>query len=193
MLKDLIVIPNFFDNPEQIIKIAKEQKYYSVDAHPEDKDTRVSWGGFRTEKLENILDDSINSLIKETVIKKIFSSDLPDQTTSIVKYWGHSFFHYFTQNYQASQKHLHQDSGLYAGVIYLNDCKLDSPEKHGTIVFNDAKDSFIMPYEYNTAIFYRSDFVHSPLEGFGSTVNDARLSMSFFIEKVIYDLHRNTL
>jgi hypothetical protein len=193
MLKDLIIIPNFFDNPTEIVEIAKQQKYYSVENHPEDKDSRVSWGGYRTEKLESILDNYINTLIKDTVINKIVSFDIPDKTKTTVNYWGHSFFHYFTKDYKAESKNLHQDSGLYAGVIYLNDTLLEEKNKYGTIIINKQKDEFVMPYEFNTAIFYRSDFMHSPLNGFGVNVDDTRLSLSFFIEKLTFDLHRNTL
>ena len=193
MLKDLIIIPNFFDNPHEIVEIAKQQKYYTVEDHPEDKDSRVSWGGNRTEKLEIILNSDINKLIKETVINKILGSDIPDQTKKSITYWGHSFFHFFTKEYKAESKNIHKDSGLYAGVIYLNDCVLEDKTNYGTIIFNKDREEFIMPYEFNTAIFYRSDFMHSPLNGFGNTVNDSRLSLSFFIEELNFNLHRNTL
>jgi hypothetical protein len=193
MLKDLIIVPNFFDNPNEIVEIAKQQKYYNVIDHPEDKDSRVSWGGFRTERLDYIVDSNINKIIKETIINKIIKSDVPDQTKTSVSYWGHSFFHYFTNEYKAESKNLHKDSGLYAGVVYLNEISLEETSKHGTIIFNKQKDEFVMPYEFNTAIFYRSDFMHAPLNGFGNDVNDARLSLCFFIEELNFNLHRNTL
>jgi hypothetical protein len=193
MLKDLIVVPNFFDNPKEIIELAKQQKYYTLNEHPQDKNTIVRWNGYRTENLEDIIDEKYNILIRETITNKIFKEGLPDKTASSVKYWGSEFFHFFTEDCPADNVNVHQDSGLYAGVVYLNDKVLENKSEHGTIIFNKEKESFIMPYEYNTAIFYRSDFFHAPLNGYGSTVNDARLSLCFFIEKLKYDIHRNTL
>ena len=70
-----------------------------------------------------------------------------------------------------------------AGVIYLNPIHLNKPENHGTIIFNKNKDSFTMPYVYNTLIMYRSDFNHAPLAGFGNSLDTARLSMIFTIDK----------
>lgn len=193
MFKDLLIIPNFFDDPEHIVKVAKSQKYYTIDDHPEDRNTNVYWGSSRTEELKKVLAPEDFSNIQSVITQKVFRDSIAPDAKCDIKFWGKTNFQYFVDGYRGGETSLHKDSGLFAGVVYLNDRKLEDPKSNGTVVFNHAGDSFIMPYEYNTLIFYRSDYTHAPLNGFGNTIDDARLSFSFFIDQIKFDIHRNTL
>lgn len=196
MITDLIVVPNFFDNPEEIVNFAKKQNFFNVKQHPIDKgSTDVYYAGSRTEKISK-LDSHIHEVFKETLFKKAFSN-VPGDGTCNIMFDGVQFFHYFDKTCTAKDENgnpdLHQDSGLYAGVIYLSDVALDNPDNHGTVIFNKNEQTLVIPYEYNKMIMYRSDYIHAPLAGFGNNVNDSRLSLCFFIDNLKIELHRNTL
>jgi len=190
VIKDLIIIPNFFDNPQEILDLAKKQIYYSVSEHPKDSNTKIYYGGKRTEELS---DKRERNILSETLYEKVISDSISDDAKIKFEYSGTSYFHYFENDYFGGESELHQDSALIAGVIYLNPIHLDKPENHGTILFNKDNDSFIMPYVYNTLIMYRSDYVHAPLAGFGNSLDTARLSMIFTIDKFTLGVSRNTL
>jgi hypothetical protein len=189
MFKDLIIIPNFFDNPEEIVKIAKSEKYYTSSEHPQDKDTNIYYGGYRSEKLSKHND----GLLRSTFFEKVLLPDVPKESVYDIGYTGSSYFHYFTETYTGGKSELHLDSALMAGVIYLNNIVLEKPENHGTIIFNKNNDRFVMPYTYNTLIFYRSDYLHAPLAGFGDSLDNARLSLVFTLSNLNINIYRNTL
>ena len=189
MIKDLIIIPNFFDNVTEIVELAKQHKFYSNSEHPKDKHTKVYYGGKRTEELKN----KEKHILGETFYKKVIADNISSDSNIEFKWWGSSYFHYFEKDYSGGSTELHQDSALMAGVIYLNDCMLETPENHGTIIFNKNNESFTMPYVYNTMIMYRSDYIHAPLAGFGDNVDNARLSMIFSIDDFKLNIFRNTL
>lgn len=190
MIKDLTIIPNFFDNPDEILTLARAHTFYSNTEHPKDKNTSIYYGGKRTEELSGTKEKTI---LIETFLKKVIHENIPNDAQVNFEFYGSSYFHYFDNQYSGGTSELHQDSSLMAGVIYLNPCHLDNPENHGTIIFNKNRDSFTVPYVYNTMIFYRSDYVHAPLAGFGDSLESSRLSMIFNLGKFKLDLSRNTL
>jgi hypothetical protein len=190
MLKDLIIIPNFFDNPNELVALSKQHKFYSRSEHPQDKNSRVTYKGKRTEELVGKKEKDI---LNETFYRKVISDNISNDSKINYSYYGTAFFHYFENDYLGGEPEIHQDSALMAGVIYLNPCHLDNPENHGTIIFNKNNDTFTMPYVYNTMIMYRSDYPHAPLTGFGNNVDNARLSMIFSIDKFTLEVSRNTL
>ena len=188
MFKDLIIVPNFFDNPNEIVKIAKSNKFYSHTEHPQDKNTNIYYGGKRSE----VIDEYTNNILMDTFIRKVVLSDIPKDTQRSATYNGKGYFHYFPKEYIGGQTQIHQDSDFLSAVIYLSDKKLENPEKHGTIVFNQNEQSFVMPYSYNTLIMYRSDFMHAPLAGFGDTEQDGRLSLVFTVQTLKLEITRHS-
>lgn len=189
MFKDLVIVPEFFDNIDEIVKIAKSNKFYSSKEHPADKNTNVYYGGKRSEHIDKYVTD----ILKDTFTRKVAFSDIPPEARKTFSFTGKGYFHYFTKDYLGGKTELHQDSDLFSAVIYLSDRKLEEPRNHGTIVFNKNNDSFIMPYSYNTLIMYRSDYIHAPLEGFGENEEDGRLSLIFTLQTINFEITRNTL
>jgi len=189
MFKDLIIVPNFFDNPEEIVNIAKSNTFYAHTEHPKDKGTQIYYGGKRSEQL----DEYTNNILSDTFIKKVVFDNIPPDSTRNVEYMGSAYFHYFSKEYLGGKSEIHQDSEFLSGVIYLNDKPLENPNDHGTIVFNQNNDSFIMPYIFNTLIMYRSDYIHAPLAGFGEDKNNGRLSLVFTVQKLKLEISRKTL
>ena len=191
MIQDLIIIPNFFDNPQEIVHLAKQHTFYSNSEHPQDSSTEIYYGGKRTEELSGKKEKTILSQI---LYKKLITDNVSNDAKVKFEYFGLSYFHYFENTYYGGESEIHQDSGLMSGVIYLNPIHLDNPENHGTLVFNNNRmHSFTMPYVYNTMIMYRSDYAHCPLAGFGDCLDNARLSMIFTIDKFTLEATRNTL
>jgi hypothetical protein len=190
VIQDLIIIPNFFDNPQEIVDLAKQHTFYSNSEHPKDSSTKIYYGGKRTIELTGKKEKNI---FAEIFCKKVISDSLSNDSNLDFVHYGSAYFHYFENNYSGGKTELHQDSALMAGVIYLNPCHLSNPDQHGTIIFNKKNESFTMPYVYNTMIMYRSDYTHAPLAGFGNSLENSRLSMIFTIDKFTLTVSRNTL
>jgi hypothetical protein len=190
MITDLMIIPNFFDKPQEILDIAKKQIYYPVSEHPNDANTKIRYGGKRTLELSGKKEAYV---LNETFYKKVIVDTTCNDAQIKFEWYGEIYFHYFENDYFGGNPELHQDSALMAGVIYLNPYPLSNPERHGTIIFNKDNQRFTMPYVYNTLIMYKSDFYHAPLAGFGNSVDNSRLSMIFSIDKFTLDVSRNTL
>jgi hypothetical protein len=193
MIQELLIVPNFFDNPEKIVNVARTQKFYKTEDHPENKNSKIKWGGYRTEELSTILDVNIFSEIKTTLIKKVFLDNIASDAVCNIEYSGSSCFQLLLEDYKTQKTDIHKDSVLFAGVVYLNDISLINPKENGTIVFNNKNEEFIMPFVYNTLIFYRADYMHAALNGFGKDINDCRITISFFIESINLNLFRKSL
>lgn len=195
MLKDLIIIPNFFDNPKEILDLAKKQKYYKAEEHPTDgKSDKIYWRGNRSKDLSSILDNDYYKNFTNSFWNKIIRFSLAPEIELNFNIDSKFFFHYFLDEDQHDTNWLHQDSTLMAGVLYLNKCELPNRENYGTVVYDNSNNrTFSMPYEFNTLILYRSDYVHSPLSGFGDCLENSRLTINFFIKSIDLFVKRDTL
>ena len=79
---------------------------------------------------------------------------------------------------------MHKDiKSVLAGLVYLN----PNPKPNmGTIVhrYGDDKEPVIVENEFNKLVMYDTSYLHAPQGGFGTDVNDARLTLVFFIGEV---------
>jgi len=181
MIRDLIIIPNFFDNPAEIVELAKKQKYYELAEHP-DKFTQ-HWNGNRSLDLNQILEYNQYNKFSDEIVRKIFKECVSEKTefdyTMQLKYCFHSLL----ENDNFDDKNLHRDGVLYSALIYLNE-NIKS-EEYGTMIYNsDNSQRFIMQYEYNTFVMYRGDYVHGPMNGFGDSVENSRLTLNMFVDNL---------
>ena len=177
MLKEIIEINNVFDNPDEIVEIAKRYKYYSIDNHPVDKNTNISWEGFRT---EFILGDNLQ-FMQNQITRKLFSSVRSNVNINVQQDMRMEF-HYLTENEKHRKDLFHIDTTIMAGVVYLSKEINNNPDC-GTILLLDDKET-IVNNSYNKLIMYRGDYTHAPANGFGSNINDARLTLNFFIHSI---------
>ena len=92
-----------------------------------------------------------------------------------------SMFHSYLENDISSEKLFHIDTTIIGGVVYLNNVHPQNPENHGTMILHNDK-SYVVPYQYNRLVLYPSNYVHRPMHGFGKTLDDSRLTLSFFIK-----------
>lgn len=159
----IIKIDNFFDNPNEIRKLALN---YNNDFTPPGKNHY--WVGFRN---FNLLSE-IDSINLEQNLKKV--KNIP-QNLSYKKY-----FHYYVKSSVSQSKcsSIHIDPYPFAGVIFLS----PNPPKKSGIDFFDSFGQKIFNIEnvYNRLVFYPGNFYHSPEGFFGTCIEDSRLIIAMF-------------
>lgn len=133
---------------------------------------RGGWRGFRTTNLLNIPQLDIQNALRPA-FKTVFdcSFDISMQV------FGH-LSTFYLDSIMSSETKWHTDKGSYlAGVIYLNH---NPPKKTGTLL---KLDTGIVEIEnvYNRLVIYKANIFHSPGELFGETLNDSRLTLTFFL------------
>ena len=72
----------------------------------------------------------------------------------------------------------HTDQSDWAGVIYLT----PKPKPHsGTILYNKENMQTNIENRYNRLVAYNSKITHSPGYTFGDDINNARMTLTFFV------------
>ena len=186
MIHDILCIDNVFDNPQEIINLAKKQNYYSCEENHTIKNTNIKYMGKRTDHLFNILEEKEYYWLTQQIIKKIFGSV---QTTN-TKIQSICLFHYLTSNNIPNKYWIHKDTSLYSGVIYLNETFVDKFNNHGTKIIKNGEEINIKN-DFNKLVMYRGDYLHSANFGFGETIDDSRLTLNFFINEITIEINNN--
>ena len=167
----MLVIDNFFNNPDLIRNIALEQKFYSKDNHPENIG---SFPGMRTNYINTFDENLYNSLVQSEIN---FVGKLED-LGKYSEYWTKFSFSYTTKGI-GLQKHRDFSEGwggfksFYGGIIYLNP---EPPANSGTIVEDEVIDNV-----YNRYVMYNATCLHGLQDSFGETRENARLVLTHFI------------
>lgn len=171
MFSELIVIDNFLEEPDFYYDLSQNQKYYTARENPTTKN-RVGYNGKRTLFLEEE--------ISKPIICKIISNSIRPEVNIDLECDFKCLFHTLSADDIFKESNIHQDSSLYAGVIYINkNVKSELPD-NGTLIRKNNEHTAV-PYMYNRLVFYRSDLYHSPLNGFGNSISDSRLSINLFL------------
>jgi hypothetical protein len=194
MLNNLIV-DNFFEDPDEIRKIALSRNY----RYGNDNRGRTGWRGERTLPIRSLdticpcCNQEINSdfyseqklLIEYS--KKIFDAcknhfkfiEFSDEELTIT-----SYFHISTEETLKSlpffsQDKFHQDDCPVAGLVYLTP---NAPPNAGTSILYAEKNEFVnIENEYNRLVAYESHRIHGLSDAFGTTRETGRLTFTFFI------------
>lgn len=179
MFSDIMCIDDILNDPDEIVEIAKKQKYYSC----EENHTiggRITYNGKRTLHL-SYLDENLHKKITNEIINKAytFRDSVRNDCNIVAKCQSVCLFHYVTEYDMPNDTWLHKDTTLFSGVIYLNKQFKDRFNNHGTKIIKDKECNFA--YKYNRMVLYRGDYMHSANFGFGKNVDDARLTLNFFI------------
>ena len=168
-----IIVPNFFHNPDEVVKYAQSLKYNSP------KPTE-NWPGYRSEFLHKL-----NKPFFNLTIKKILSFYY-GKFNPLLRYTCDMQFHKFDKNSKdiKYETQIHSDEqAVMAGVIYLN--KNKNCEETGTSVYDEnLKRTVKISNNYNTLIMYDARVKHG-VTGFDK---DERLSIVFFFKKLSGDL-----
>ncbi len=167
----LLIIDNFFDNPDAIRNIALEQDFYTKDTHPENI---AEFPGMRTDYLNNIIPDLYNSILSAEVDCAKQLSDISQYT----EYWTKFSFSYTTKD---TVLNMHRDfkegwngfKTFFGGILYLTP---NPPENSGTIVEDQTVENI-----YNRYVMYDAMCLHGLESSFGDTKEDSRLVLTHFI------------
>ena len=171
-MNDIIVIHNVFDFPNEITSLAKSQEFFSLENHPIDANTKITWSGKKTLPLDKILSPTLYENIINQIINKLPFAVDKKQTVSL--------FHSFTYADISSNKWFHIDNTSFGGVVYINNVYPSNPDNHGTMILKQNQEINI-PYEYNKLVLYPSNYIHRPMNGFGKSLDASRLTLNFFI------------
>ena len=128
---------------------------------------------FEPELFDNLFDRLFMSVVTTTMGSDRFRLQY--------EFVGNAVFHYMRKSDVYSDAWIHDDTGsILAGVLYLNK---ETDEDAGTVVFVDSKPVEIKN-EYNKLVLYPAHLQHASRSGFGKDVNDARLTLAFFVSSV---------
>jgi len=187
MLKDYVVINNVLSEPEILVNLSKNLSYIKNFEHVNLSGIQLldnnfietpNWKGFRSPPLHEV-DNELQHYVFNEMFFKIFKG-------RNVSYEVTSHLHFLSGNNQSNYKKAnwwHQDLNcIFAGLIYLS----PNPPKNSGTNFLLNNDSICVENTFNRLIFYRSDIFHRPQKGFGTSVDDARLTLTFFINKLSF-------
>ena len=179
MLQDIIVMDNFFKDPDSIVEFANKQAFEKNDFEK----TKSYWMGSRTNDI-NISKDPRGYEISKEFFNNIFVNEY-----NLTSQWNVStYFHRLGSLEKFNYKWIHVDGCecVYAGVVYLSK---NPSENSGTFII---KKNEIIPIEniYNRLVLYKSDYLHSSMGGFGEGEN-SRLTLTIFINAISINLRKN--
>jgi hypothetical protein len=131
MISDIVVVDNFFENPDGVVVLAKQQNFLSDEHHPQ----RSFWVGHRTLSLHEI-DPKFFQVFMNLVFNKSLNN-LTGTRDVFIKfdYNALMYFHYLTKDYSYTKDWKHSDRCLMAGVVYLTK---NPPIKSGTMVWKNG-------------------------------------------------------
>lgn len=169
---NIIVLDNVFSSPDEISRLAKSHHFYSLDEHPLDANTDITWNGKKSLELKTILSKVLyENIINQIITKLDFEVDIKNTF---------SVFHSFTEENVSNDSWFHIDNTKMGGVVYLNNVYPSKCDDHGTMILR-GDTSYVIPYQYNRLVLYPSNYVHRPMNGFGKTLDESRLTLNFFI------------
>ena len=190
---NIIVLDNFYDNPDTLRDYALGLKYEPPENH--------GALGFRCESGRKLLDGT------KELFEKLLHNTIPDGNN--VGEWNYSTNGCFQWCNGSTQIVYHCDSQKYAGIVYLTP---DAPINCGTSFLrhkkyklrtgeifskNDWYDSSLnynephldkTPWEivdsvgniYNRLVIFDAQYIHAVTEYFGEKINNSRLFQLFF-------------
>jgi hypothetical protein len=170
-MEKLFVRENFFSDVEEIRNISLTSRFYS----PNEIERRVNWRGYRTKELSNfkneLLDQSKKCILDE--ILKIFKL----KSISIETFFHLTFSDTKNTLNNFDKNKWHRDINYnYAGIVYLTP---NPPKNSGTSIIIDDKTIDVQNH-YNKMVAYPSHLTHAPTDLFGDTIQNGRMTLTFF-------------
>ena len=185
LLKDYLIIDNVLTNPKQAINLAKQSEFFCKTPF---NDTNLKlancgnrplgdWAGCRSKPLHIIYPD----FFQET-FNHIFELFFPNRQ---FRYIIESFFHLIgddVKNQSSPIQWWHKDhlDCFYAGVIFLN----ENPKQQSGTMLKLNDEEIIIENCFNRLALYKSDILHRPQDSSGSNLEDARLTLVFFVKEL---------
>ena len=175
-MKKVVIIDDFLDNPEEIVAMVGKE----IELRPPDESELKSWEGLRS---DNLLE--INEEVFAPILFKAIHAYLGEDSN--VQFGAEMHFHlhvtgddedsYPWQNYR-----IHRDKNAsIAGVLYLT----KNPEPNTGTEMTDwdvTRTELMCEAKYNRIILFAGGEVpHGPVGVQGSSLEDGRLVIIFFI------------
>lgn len=181
LFKDYFILENALKDPDKLVNLSKLISFYRKKVSGNLKglnlfseEQPINYRGFRSQPL-----DEINYEIFQNIFNNLFTKILGINYNSF-SYNIKSFLHFSPSELVYDKDWWHTDTASFAGVIYLNK---NPPDNSGTILLIEDKEVCITN-EYNKLVFYKSNILHRPQMCFGDNVNNCRLTLSFFVNKL---------
>lgn len=189
MIKDYVIIDNVLENPESLIEFSRNISYFKNERSPklmsgiflqdEQRIPAGDWLGFRSRDISRLNHDLFENTFNQIIPKLITEYNCE------YKYSITSYLHYTPETCILSDKEFHKDpTSLFAGVVYLNK---NADKNTGTLLKID-NETINVENVYNRLIFYKSTIMHRGAGSFGTTINDARLALVFFVSELSLNL-----
>lgn len=173
-MNDYIVVDNILSDPNELVALSRASTYYTFENKiidgikidsDESKRPPTMWRGYRT---KNITKTQIHTF--EQITSKTFAFDYTKASTylAIIPEFA---------NYDIPTQHWwHTDQCSCAGVIYLN--KTPEPNS-GTLLVSNGEE-IVVENNFNRLVLYKN-ILHRPQRFFGTTIEDSRLTFTFFV------------
>lgn len=187
MFKDYIILDNALENPHEVKNVILKQPFDTV----EDFDLpgaiidrslntpKSMWRGFRTQDLTKKYPEKCEKIMHD-MLKRVFNIKYAFQCSM----YGHVST-YKMNSLVPKDKRWHRDNNeLFAGVVYLS----ETP-KPGTGTWLDLGNKKIhLTNKFNRMVMYKASVRHRPGNMFGTTAQDSRLTLTFFLTGIKFSL-----
>ena len=165
---DIIIIDNFFENPDEIFEEALTLSYVK-------SNNDTGWVGHRRKIYKN------NKFYDDYLMKKLIENNPKYKKLSLKV-----FFHYTLESDKYNTKQpfdslkIHKDTFNYAGVVYLSKNPLPNS---GTSFYDDNYNKiYYVDNIYNRFVFYPGKINHAPENLFGNVINNSRMTLTVFAD-----------
>ena len=162
---------NFFPNLDFILPEIKKIKLYSPEEFEKFEKFKGNWPGFRSRNL-----GSTNPILHEYITTLINKKKLLDEGAWSVE----SYIHLRLEEHNAKDW-IHNDADDFAALIYISKTNFNS----GTYLFDNNKNLINdIKFVSNRFIIYDGKYNHKGYGHHGSSIEDGRLTINLFINKI---------
>jgi hypothetical protein len=196
LINDYLFFDDALEDPDAYVELAKSLAYYNAETQEisglkfklNDVNRPLGqWRGHRSDSFH-----SINNELFKITFNKLFLKILNLRCRYHYDYEINSYFNYSPEFVpQGNNKNFwwHEDPGsVFAGVIYLT----KNNQKDSGTLLRIGSEEVKIENVFNRLVMYDSKITHRPEGCFGTTVDDARLTLTFFVNKLIVQMKNDT-
>ena len=179
MIKDIVIVDNVFDDPSKIIQMANELSFENPNSF------RDNWKGVRTKELISVDQEKYSSLLTNSISKSLKQTYGDGYFRIEYDLQAEMYFHKLikTDVYEDSWRHIDEHS-IFAGIVYLNE-NSNKFKTFGTTILKQ-NETIEIENVFNRLVLYRADYMHWSNGGFGDDLENARLTLNIFINKISF-------
>lgn len=184
MFKDYIIIDNALRDPDHYVNLSKQINYFYSEKSVSENDVKLEspfsqiphggWRGYRSKLLHEI-DESLFQKTFNEIFFKLF-----ENFKFNYEYLVQSHLHFFPETIETKSTWHKDQSTIFAGVIYLN----KNPPKSSGTTLRINNEEVEVDNVYNRLVVYNSQIEHTPTRPFGKKIDDMRLTLTFFVDKL---------